>query len=552
MQNQSTLNQPVQSPPVQNLPVQSPPVQSPPVQNLPVQSPPVQSLPIQSLPIQSLPIQSLPIQSLPIQNIPITISEEKPSVPIFSNADIVPAKLDDFQEPKVVMNEMASLMNKLEAQVARAAKKLTAKANEIEQHLTSSSQTLLEVVNQTDKDIEAGLVVHGDSVFKEFEVLFENLKTEIAEHAASARLAIKEEISGYQELIEEGDREHNRNLKDVYDKIQTSFNDLLLNREKKLIELVINEKAELNNRFGEINDSLSAIKTNLGKNLADEFADFKDQLNHETETRLNAMIEQTNTLSKELDFSRRHSLEKLSKTKSELETSLDHLVGLTTLALSRQMRRARIELFLPRLKERRQLVQTISDEMRQNFADRLLNQSQAQLDGLSSSFISASGQLKQLVEECMSKLDQVGRNQQAGLEEIFSKTATMLEQNTHNLLQILQDAGAEIAQDEIVCKKLCETYSLDTDPALTSLRDSVYSQVDAWKQQVKSELELAANGDCASLEEIIRSHHVRLDGKRGELAQRVRFSSDNGLQRIRAAIHDAYNAIQVEREKYME
>ena len=44
---------------------------------------------------------------------------------MFPASDSVPAKLDDFQEPKVVMNEMASLMNKLESQVARAAKKLT-------------------------------------------------------------------------------------------------------------------------------------------------------------------------------------------------------------------------------------------------------------------------------------------------------------------------------------------------------------------------------------------------------------------------------------------
>ena len=49
-----------------------------------------------------------------------------------------------------------------------------------------------------------------------------------------------------------------------------------------------------------------------------------------------------------------------------------------------------------------------------------------------------------------------------------------------------------------------------------------------------------------------KNYHVKLNNKRTELAQQVRSVSDKGLQNIRQAIHDAFQTIQSEREKYME
>ncbi len=120
--------------------------------------------------------------------------------------DAVPAKLDDFQEPKVVISEMASLVNKLESQVARAAKKLTIKTVAVEQQLTSGMATLLATITQEDKDTEAELLIHGDSLYKQFESLFENLKAEIAEKAATTRQQIQTKCAGQQKLIEESEK----------------------------------------------------------------------------------------------------------------------------------------------------------------------------------------------------------------------------------------------------------------------------------------------------------------------------------------------------------
>jgi hypothetical protein len=227
-------------------------------------------------------------------------------------------------------------------------------------------------------------------------------------------------------------------------------------------------------------------------------------------------------------------------------------VETTEIALARQIRIAQIEFFLPRLKEHKQLIETMMQDMEEAFAEKLIGQSQGQLDGLANSLASAKTQLKGLVDECLTKLDFIGRNQESGLEGLFATASHSIEENTQTLLHLLNQAEQEINTGDAICKKLAETYSLDNDPAVTALRQNIYARVDGLKTQIKNELESAVNNDCATLEELIRNQHSKLNERRAELAQRVHFASDQGLQRIRAAIHDAYNAIQSEREKYME
>lgn len=94
-------------------------------------------------------------------------------------------------------------MNKLESQVARAAKKLTTRTAAVEQQLSATMTTMLAAVTQEDKDTEAQLVINGDSLSKQFEAIFESLKAEIAEKAASAREQIHAQQSSQQRLIEE-------------------------------------------------------------------------------------------------------------------------------------------------------------------------------------------------------------------------------------------------------------------------------------------------------------------------------------------------------------
>jgi hypothetical protein len=471
---------------------------------------------------------------------------------VFPASEAVPSKLDDFQEPKVVMTEMASLMHKLESQVARAAKKLTSRTSAIEQQLSASMAEILSTITQENKDTEAQLVVHGDSLSKQFESLFESLKAELIDKSASARDEVQSMRADQQKSIEENELEHHEALKAALNQNQAEFGQLVEDQENQLKILFKEETRKLHEQTNEINLSLQAIEQKFRENLSTHQSFFEKRIDEEMTVVLESLDNNTHIISKNIMISCQSGLEKLKKTKSEFENNLKYLVHATEIALDQQIRIAQIEFFLPRLKEHKQLIETMMQEMEETFAEKLLSQSRAQLDGLASSLASARAQLHGLMDECLNKLDVIGRNQQSGLEILFAAAADSLGKNTDELVRMLNQAEKEITDSDALCKKLVETYSLDNDPAVVSLRQNISNKVDSLKAQVKSELESAVNNDCAALEELIRNQHSKLNSRRADLAQRVHFASDHGLQRIRAAIHDAFNAVQSEREKYME
>jgi len=471
---------------------------------------------------------------------------------VFPASEAVPSKLDDFQEPKVVMTEMASLMHKLESQVARAAKKLTTRTSAIEQQLSASMAEILSNITQENKDTEAQLVVHGDSLSKQFESLFENLKAELIDKSASARDEVQSMRADQQKAIEENELEHHEALKAALNQNQAEFGKLVEDQENQLKTLFKEETRKLHNQTNEINLSLQAIEEKFRESLANHLNFFEKRIDEEMTVVLDSLDNNTHIISKNIMISCQSGLEKLKKTKSEFENNLKYLVHATEIALDQQIRIAQIEFFLPRLKEHKQLIETMMQEMEETFAEKLLSQSRAQLDGLASSLASARAQLHGLMDECLNKLDLIGRNQQSGLEVLFAAAADSLAKNTDELVRMLNQAEKEITDSDALCKKLVETYSLDNDPAVVSLRQNISNKVDSLKAQVKSELESAVNNDCAALEDLIRNQHSKLNARRADLAQRVHFASDHGLQRIRAAIHDAFNEVQSEREKYME
>jgi hypothetical protein len=191
-------------------------------------------------------------------------------------------------------------------------------------------------------------------------------------------------------------------------------------------------------------------------------------------------------------------------------------------------------------------------EMTQTFAEHSFSQAKAQSEGAEHSLVLARQQLKELVEERLAKLDVVGRNQQSGLEEIFRSAADPLEQNTATVVQLIKQAEHEINECEAVCSKLAQSYNLDADPKLTSLRQDVFSKVDSLKAQLRASLDTLLENNCLQLEETTKNYHVKLNTKKADLVQQVRSSSDKGLLSIRQAIHDAFYTVQSEREKHME
>jgi hypothetical protein len=152
----------------------------------------------------------------------------------------------------------------------------------------------------------------------------------------------------------------------------------------------------------------------------------------------------------------------------------------------------------------------------------------------------------------LSRIDSVGRQQQAGLEDLFKDTSGFMERSTAEVLGMVDKTEQQIQEVEGVCKKLAETSSLDTDPHLSDERNAAFGKVQNLKGQVKAELDRILESSCTQLEQLGQTVQSQLNTRRIEQTQLVREASESGLNRIKEAIQEAFNAVQSAREKYME
>jgi hypothetical protein len=211
-----------------------------------------------------------------------------------------------------------------------------------------------------------------------------------------------------------------------------------------------------------------------------------------------------------------------------------------------------VEQFLPKLKERKEIIATMVAEMTTSFSEQSLTQARGQLLGLESSLTSARQQLQSLADECLGKIDSVGRDQQSVLEELFKETSGYIEHSTSEVLTQLKNTEEVILEGEAICKKLAETFSLDADPGLTEERNNAIGKVTALRGQLRSQMEGALDTNSTRLDITSQTAQVELNKKRLEHTKAVRDASESGLNRIREAIQEAFNAVQTAREKHME
>ena len=455
-------------------------------------------------------------------------------------------------EPQALLNEMVSLMSKLEQQVSKASKKLASKAEEIELRLNRRVEALLQEAGQENKNIEASILVLCDSLTKQFEQLSEELRLKISDAAASGREAIKLlQGSGQTKL----DETHSS----VHDALLFACNNFCATTEasakaseEQLHTIVGNRMEELESVVKSILNHLDSIAGEFEAGIGQRFTRFTERMGDEANALINSVDRNVRSITEEIDGSLDRASNKLNASRKDFEQTIEHTISTAKLSISHSSRTLSVDEFLPKLKERRQIVAGMAGEMAKAFIDQASSQILSQIIGLENSLASAQQQLKSLFEECLDRIDTVGRLEQAGLEDLFKDAGGNIEKNTANVLSMIDGAEQRIHDIETTCKKLAETSSLEADPYLSEERNQTFAKVQSLKAQVKSELDKSLDLSCAKLEQLGQAIQSHLSGRRLEQTQAVREACDDGLNRIREAIQEAFHSIQAAREQYME
>ncbi len=506
---------------------------------------------VEEIPVSEPVAEVAPVEEAPAAIEEVAVAEEPVPAPEPPPAPKPPRK-PTVEEQAAVAAEMASFQKKLEQQLAKAAKKLNSRVEEIKAQVTAEMERLANESADSDKQSETSLADIGVRFTKQLENVTEDVRLKISDAAANGRYTIKQLLTTSHSQIEEERNLRYEELREASKQFRSDTEALARGLEKEMQDTV-NKRTQ---QVGQMVESVVAKLKETGDGFVSmvelRFDRFKERMGEETNTVTALLDRSVNSMMDELEGTNEKSTDKLKSAKSDFEQTINYQVRTAELTLSRKTRQHLTLTLLPKLNERKEILRAMSTEMCHRFSEESTVQVNAQMQGLEASLNAAKGQLHNLVTECLSNIDSVGRNQQAGLEEIFKDSSGHIEKCTQEVTATLSTTEKQIQETEMICKKLAETSSVDADPQLTEVRNTAHTKVLQIKQHATSGLITTIDSGCDRLEQISQQAQQDLTGLRSQYAQGARQASDNGLASMRDAIQEALAAIQAAREKYME
>jgi len=465
-----------------------------------------------------------------------------------------PIFLPDEEQP--ILDKMVegttSLSSKLEQQVARAAKKLAASAEEIKRKLNLEIEQLSKEVLQDDKNTQAATLIQCDSLIKTIEQLAEDLRLKIAETAHTGRQAIQLLQSTNQDQVDGTSKSLRQSLLAAGMDFQTKAQTLVQSNNERLL-------ADINAKLTEFKELIESKATEIksvgetGQNLLEQKGNqFSAKMSEEEETLMKALERNVRSMNEEVENSKQKAEDKLQFNRHDFEQTIDQAVTGAELSFSQLIRSILVEQLLPKLQERREIVIDMTAEMAKAFGTQSQSKREDQLTSLQVSLASACQQLAVSSETGHAAVDAAGKEQQSGLDETFKETDGYMVRSTAEVLVMIDKSEQQVAEIETAAKKLAEMSSLDADPYLSEERNAAQSRVQGIKMQIESELERIIISATAELTQTGQESEAQLNNRRLEETKLIRQSSEDGLNQIKEALQEAFSAVQTLREKYME
>jgi hypothetical protein len=457
-----------------------------------------------------------------------------------------------FQEPRLVMNEMVTLMNKLEQQVGKAAKKISSRSEDIKQRLNKQVDDLIAAAAQVENQNQIVVQETTAKLSKSLDSSTDEARQNISDLAAGGRYSIKQLLTANQQAVDDTKTKLLNDLTKACDEFRKESESLTQECETFLAQFVSDKTDLIDANLKEITERLDETNASFLAKITARFDRFKERMSDEASSIGRSLERNVHSMFEEIDGSWDRASEKLKLTKSEFEQTILHSVKTVELSASQNTRQILISSMAPQLRERTRRLLDLKDSQTKQFMSDTVAQSSLQLQGLESSLAAARQQLHTLVEDCVSNLDGVGRGQQAGLEEIFKSASGKTEKLTSEVQLAIQDAQSRVHENEIICKKLAENSSVDTDVELTDERAATTQGIQKLKGQCNSQIQTALEDACMRMEQMSQKVQNEATNHRMQQTQQARENSEAGLNKIREAIQEAFSAIQSAREQNME
>ncbi len=474
--------------------------------------------------------------------------QPSPAAPILSKASQQPA----VQDPRLVMNEMLMLMNKLEQQVAQASRRLNARAEAIKQRLHKEVEDHIVAASRIEEQNQTITTDLTNRLSKNLDDVWESVRQHISDTAAHGRYTIKQLLSTSQNQIEERQNVLRTEIQTACDKFKVDSESFLVQSQAALDTLVKSRTSEIEQMIASISQSLNDCHDQFAAKINARLNRFKERMANESDSVSRSLARNVGSMFEEIDGSWDRASEKLKSSQSDFERTIAHTVRNSQLAGSQRTKQILIDSISPSLRERKIRLRALINELTARFHKRSSEQTMAQAQGFETSLANAREQLDALVIECLANIDAASKAQQIELESIFKQTSERTETLIGETDLAIDRAYNQIVGAQSACKQLAENASLEGDSQLTEERNKTNATIQKARQESTLKLQGTIEESCAHLEQLNQTVQSQLNSKRLEETQAVRECAELGLARLREAIQEAFAAVQAARENFME
>ncbi|MBU6450181.1 MAG: hypothetical protein KGS72_00265 [Cyanobacteria bacterium REEB67] len=498
---------------------------------------------------ETLPSPVLSTESAPPASRPLARSR---SLTASSDSNPALGAAASSQDQRLMMNEMTSLMSKLELQVAKAANKMASRADELRGRLSQQVDSLVKEAQDVEKQAEANLVNLASEFKAKLDTLSTEVQTNLTKEGTSAQDAMEALAqSGWDEL--EAEQTHlTEEIKRSSDLFRLDLERLTNAISHRLDTLIESRNKELESLSDQILTQLKETQDAYNAKITQRYERFEQRTNEETSSISTSLERNMRAMVEEIESSLERAVEKLKNTRFELEQTVAHTIAVSEMAIAQKAKLLLTETLLPRLNEHKEIIRTMISDM----TKQIINESTSSLDTevarLDQGTSDAADKLRKVAEECVSEVEMTGRGIKTGLEENFKRVSSDLMVRTREVGDKIRETERRMADSEYALKGLAESSSVDSEPELAEERNHAVTKLASLKLEASKQLAAAIEDNIEHLDSEGERLFSELSNNRSELTTQIREAAEMNISKIRQALQEATSAIQTAREKHME
>jgi len=501
-------------------------------------------------PSQELPTPAADPAAIPA--VAASTSSTAASAPAMGEFDSGVRKTPPAQDTRLMMNEMATLMSKLEQQVAKAANKMSSRAEELKVRLNRQVESLLREAQDLEKHAEVNLTNLSSELRGRLDNLAVDVQSSLSKESEGGRSLLSDlDASGLETLEAEQRQLSGKIIRDCAE-FKSELEKLTMGVQTRLNNLIASRNDELARLSESILEQLKESHDAYGDKVTQRFDRFRERMLEENSSITQSLERNMRSMVEEIDSSLDRACEKLRSTKLDLEQTISHTMAVSEMAVAQKTKQLLAETLLPRLNEQKEILRTMIHDMSRQVASESNAGLISELARLDGSINRSSESLKRSVEECLADLESSGGGLKSGLEETFKRASQDLVQRTQEVAGHIRETERRMLESDLTLKNLAEASTVDSEPELTEERNHALSKLGSLKQQANKDLAKAIESSIETMENESEKLFAELTNKRADFTSTVRDSSEWNLDRVRQALTAATSAIQSAREKHME